>query len=257
MKQLAIFLAGKTNVLTRQLKNELKIAKEKWEFERAGELKEKLELITEVTNETAKLKHDYFLPNLASERSEQALIQLKQILSTYWHLPRQYRFTRIEGYDVSNTSGKQAVVSMIVFIDGVAEKSEYRSFNIKTLNSPNDVAMLAEVLERREKHDEWDRPELILIDGGKGQVRSVLRVLEKTKWHFVPIIGLAKNPDRIIIPVKKESETQRMKIDWVVLTLTGDNLALQLLQQIRDEAHRFGKSKHIKRRQKEMLGKLH
>ncbi|MDO5561413.1 MAG: excinuclease ABC subunit C, partial [bacterium] len=181
---------------------------------------------------------------------ENSLVQLRALLQNPLHLPRDYQFKRIEGYDVSNTSGLQAVVSMVVFTNGEIDKSQYRSFNIKTLNTPNDYQMLQEALLRRVQHQEWDEPSLLLIDGGKGQVRKVWQALQNTRWQQLPLIGLAKDPDRVVIPIIEKDKI----INWEIASLTSDNLALQLLQQIRDEAHRFGKSRHVRRREKQLLG---
>jgi excinuclease ABC subunit C len=256
IEQLALFLRGQTRGVTTKIKTQLLTASQALEFEDAAVFRDQLTLIKEITSETYKLRHDLFLPNLNVDRAENALLILKQILSESQNLPREYQLERIEGYDVSNISGQQAVVSMVVFTQGQANKQEYRSFNIKTLNSPNDFAMLAEALSRRVKHaPDWGTPSLLLIDGGKGQVRAVLEVLRDTIWQTLPIIGLAKDPDRIVIPtqIARQNAGVRLKIDWQIKRLPEDNLALQLLQQVRDEAHRFGKSRHLIRREKDFF----
>ena len=144
---------------------------------------------------------------------------------------------------------------MVVFTDGQPDNREYRTFNIKTLNTPNDFAMMSEALARRARRQEdWPQPQLLLIDGGKGQVRSVLQTLITTPWEHLPVIGIAKDPDRLVIPqIISPGTGKRLKISWQVLNLGNDDLALQLCQQIRDEAHRFGKSHHVKRRLKSSL----
>ena len=251
MGQLALFLSGKTKTVVDKLKDEIEICKNNLEYEKAAVIRDKIKLIAEVTSETTRLRQDYFLPNLAEQKSQNALAELRTILSDHLNLPREYQLERIEGYDVSNTSGKQAVVSMVVFTNGQADNSQYRSFNIRSLDTPNDFAMMAEALGRRSRHHEdWPSPSLLLIDGGKGQVRAVLEKFHGGVWENLPIIGLAKDPDRIVIPHIKDSQGLRLKIDWEILTLPSDDLALQLLQQVRDEAHRFGKSHHVKRREK-------
>lgn len=254
MDQLALFLSGKTKLVTDCLKKDMEAHKNQLEFEQAAAIRDKLKLIAEVTSETYRLRQDYFLPNLSSERSREGLIELRQILSTYQNLPREYVIDRIEGYDVSNTSGKQAVVSMVVSVGGQMDHSQYRSFNIRSLDTPNDFAMMAEALGRRVTHrEDWPSPQLLLIDGGKGQVRAVLEKLRATSWQTMPIIGLAKDPDRLVIPQVAPGQAGRLKINWTLLNLGGDDLALQLLQQVRDEAHRFGKSHHVARRLKSSL----
>jgi len=98
-------------------------------------------------------------------------------------------------------------------------------------------------LQRRQNHPEWGAPNLLLIDGGKGQLRAVLKVW---KWE-VPVISIAKKPDRIIFPLK--NQTQK----YYELKLPEDNPALRLLEQIRDESHRFSKKQHTRLRTKAML----
>ena len=256
MRQLGLFLTGKTKQVTDVLRGQIEEYKASLQYEKAAVLRDKLTLIAEVTSETYRLRQDFFLPNLVQERAADGLAQLRQILSDHLALPREYRLHRIEGYDVSNTSGQQAVVSMVVALDGRMTPREYRSFNMRGLNSPNDFAMMAQALRRRAAHSQdWPTPQLLLIDGGKGQVRAVLEELRETPWRGLPVVGLAKDPDRIVIPAQVAwGEPGRLKIEWDIVTLTGDNLALQILQQVRDEAHRFGKSRHVKRRAKASLG---
>ncbi|MBQ6154479.1 GIY-YIG nuclease family protein [bacterium] len=255
MDQLALFLSGKTHVVTKRLQKQMLELAEQEKFEQAAAIRDKLKLIAEITSETHRLRQDYFLPNLSQSRNQDGLIELRHLLSTYQNLPREYELTRIEGYDVSNTSGQLAVVSMVVFTDGQPDNREYRTFNIKTLNTPNDFAMMSEALARRARRQEdWPQPQLLLIDGGKGQVRSVLQTLITTPWEHLPVIGIAKDPDRLVIPqIISPGTGKRLKISWQVLNLGNDDLALQLCQQIRDEAHRFGKSHHVKRRLKSSL----
>ena len=130
---------------------------------------------------------------------------------------------------------------MVVFQDGLPEKSEYRRFQIKyTKSEPNDVAMLQEVLSRRLKHDDpqfaSSTPDLLLIDGGKPQVNAAYNVLLQCNKK-IPVIGLAKKEEEVFLPKKKTP-----------LPIPQDSVALQLLQQCRDEAHRFAITYHKKRR---------
>lgn len=135
------------------------------------------------------------------------------------------QFSRIEGYDISNISGAFAVGSMVVFTDGVADKSEYRKFKIKWVKGANDTAMMQEVLIRRFNND-WPKPDLILVDGGRGQVNAAAFVLNKMNLE-IPVIGLAKGPDR--------------KKDELVTSRTMPRKEMTLFKQVRDEAHRFAK----------------
>ena len=130
---------------------------------------------------------------------------------------------RIEGYDISNISGVSAVGSMVVFVNGAPDKSQYRKFGIKTVKGSDDTAMMTEVLERRFKND-WPHPELILIDGGLGQVNAARRVLRNINLK-IPVVGLAKGPER------KRND---------IVGIIPSGIELQTLVRVRDEAHRFG-----------------
>ena len=150
-------------------------------------------------------------------------------------------FRRIEGYDISNISGAYATGSMVVFIDGMSEKSEYRKFKIKSANrrslGANDVAMVKEIICRR-FNNEWPHPDLILVDGGRGQVNAVLSVLRSLNLD-IPIIGLAKGPDR--------------KKDELITSRTLPRAEIALFKEVRDEAHRFAKGYYEKLHQKNLI----
>jgi len=144
---------------------------------------------------------------------------------------------RMEAYDISNIQGKSAVGSMVVFEKGKPKPAHYRRFKIKTVSGANDYAMLQEVLQRRFKHsfkgetsppDTWAiLPDLVLIDGGKGQLNAVLSALDEI-GRSVPVASLAKENEEIFIPRRKEP-----------VILPRSSPGLQLLQRLRDEAHRF------------------
>lgn len=166
---------------------------------------------------------------------------------------------RIEGYDISNIFGKEAVGSMVVFAGGEPDKSQYRKFKIRIgQGEANDTAMLREVLERRfkrsavvlEKSEEaWPMPDLIIIDGGKQQVNAAVRILKKFKLD-IPVIGISKGrglrsaiaPDKLFFPGEKKP-----------LELPLASPALHLIKRVRDEAHRFAVSYHRKLRKKEFF----
>ncbi len=158
-------------------------------------------------------------------------------------LPRLPR--RIECFDNSNIQGTDPVASMVVFVDGKPKKSEYRKFKIKSVVGPDDFASMREVIERRYTrvvNEGLERPDLIMVDGGKGQLSSALDVLAKLGMHDQPIIGLAKRLEEVFVPGKSEPEA-------IPKTSSG----LRLLQQIRDEAHRFAVTFHRSLRTKRTL----
>ncbi len=141
---------------------------------------------------------------------------------------------RMECYDISNISGVDKVGSMVVFIDGEADRSSYRRFKIKTVEGANDFASLQEVLLRRlaklgtAEEDHFPKPDLMIIDGGKGQLSAVRAILERLGMQDIDLISLAKKEEEIFTLRNKES-----------IRLDQRDFSLQMLQRIRDEAHRF------------------
>jgi excinuclease ABC subunit C len=251
LKDLTLFLRGKKNAVKKSLQTSLKERAKNEQYEQAAKIRDQLQAIEEVTSQSMTLRQDLFLPSLVAEKNQDALIKLSKILHDYLGVPANFPLQRLEGYDVSNTSGKLAVVSMVVMTAGQMDKSEYKYFNIKTLETPNDFAMLKEALLRRSKHDEWRAPDLLVIDGGRGQVGKVWRALRGSNFEKTLMIGLEKRPDRLVLPIL---DAEKMAIaDWKILTLGEEDNVLQLLQQVRDEAHRFGKSRHVARREKKLL----
>jgi excinuclease ABC subunit C len=168
---------------------------------------------------------------------------------------------RIECYDVSNIQGTNPVASMVVFVEGRAKKSEYRKFKIQYDQGPNDFAMMQETLRRRLRYlrRETDRtdtplerelakkekfnkkPDLLLIDGGKGQLSAVAGVLEELDMTGLPVAGLAKEHEWLYLPNQSEP-----------IVLPPGSPALHLIQRVRDEAHRFAVTYHRQRRAKSM-----
>ena len=167
------------------------------------------------------------------KKMEDSLIELKKYLKLE-KLPRV-----IEGYDISNISGKFAVGSKVSFKDGKPNKKMYKHFRMET-PGPNDFAMMEELLTRRLKMVNKDpEPDLIVIDGGKGQLGMACGVLEKLNLTHIPIIGLAKEFEEIFIPNSSRP-----------IIIPKNNKALHLLQQVRDESHRFAITYHRKLRSK-------
>jgi len=158
---------------------------------------------------------------------------------------------RIECFDISNTQGTDSVASMVVFTDGKPDKKEYRRFKIKTVEGPDDFASMAEVLRRRIirglESTEKDRsfgamPDLLIVDGGKGQLSSAVEVLESLGMEDMAIAGLAKKQEELFLPRRSEP---------VVLDHT--NAALRLVTALRDEAHRFAITYHRELREKRVI----
>ncbi len=169
-------------------------------------------------------------------------------------LPRPPR--RIECYDISNISGKFAVGSMVTFLDGQKAPNEYKKFKIKTIDSPNDYAMLFEVLSRRLQNASWPKPDLLLMDGGRGQLQQAQKILQDLHIDDVPVIAISKGQgqgarakgiydnkkqDEIYVPGRKNP-----------ILLNGRAPELMVLQNLRDEAHRFAIAYHRQLRDKNL-----
>jgi excinuclease ABC subunit C len=166
--------------------------------------------------------------------------QLQRALS----LPRSPQ--RIETFDISNIMGTNAVGSMVSFFNGRPDKNNYRRFKIKTVEGIDDFRMIAEVVRRRYKRLKEEGamfPDLIMIDGGKGQLSAAEDELKRLEVD-IPLISLAKREEEVFLPGRRSS-----------VKLPKDSLGLQLLQRCRDEAHRFAVSYHRKLRSKEIRGK--
>lgn len=185
-------------------------------------------------------------------RQEQALAELKEALSIETPL------NRIECYDISNTQGTAAVGSMVVFEQGVAKKNHYRRFNIRTVRGPDDFASMEEVLTRRFNRWESARetaevpgkkpdqsfsrlPDLVIVDGGKGQLSRAVEVLKRYGLlEQVPVAGLAKQREELFTPGRSQP-----------VILAPKSQGLYLVQRIRDEAHRFAITSHRRLRSKQ------
>lgn len=152
---------------------------------------------------------------------------------------------RIECFDISNIQGSDTVASMVVYVDAKPKKSEYRKFKIRSVEGPDDFASMREVVERRYSRlieEGGTSPDLIVVDGGKGQLSSAVAVLQGLNYSGIPIIGLAKRLEEVFLPGQSDP-----------LLIPRTSSSLKLLQQIRDEAHRFAITYHRTLRSKRIL----
>ena len=215
-----------------------------------GQSRELVQMATENATETlAALRTQW---QADTHKQETALAELQEA----FHLKEPPN--RIECYDISNTQGTAIIGAMVVFTQGVSDKKLYRKFNIESVvGAPDDFASMEEMLTRRFRRWRGGQetesapgskpdasfsflPDLIIIDGGKGQLGRAVQVLEKVElMDKVPIVGLAKQQEEIFFPHKSES-----------LMLPRHSQGLYLVQRIRDEAHRYGITAHRKKRQK-------
>ena len=227
---------------------------------------EKRRLVELAGNNARQGLQDHRLRHLDSQqRAQVALTELADVLDL------DSAPVRIECYDISNIQGAYTVGAMAVFVSGLPSTGDYRRFRIKSVDGPNDFASLQEMLMRRLKRlseqraetetgehkdsdgrvesdalDSWGvKPDLLVIDGGKGQLNAVLEVLANLALHDIPILGLAKQREEIFLPGESNP-----------ITLAERSEARKLLQRVRDEAHRFAITYHRTIRSKHSFGSL-
>ncbi|MDP9367407.1 MAG: excinuclease ABC subunit UvrC, partial [Chloroflexota bacterium] len=206
-----------------------------------GEKRGLVEMVAKSAEENLEQSRLKFLSD--EQKMTAAMTELADALD----LPRLPR--RIECFDISNTQGTNPVASMVVFEDAKPAKKEYRRFAIKTVVGSNDFAMMQEVIRRRfkraaeadeEKEGKWTTlPDLVIVDGGKGQLNAALAALEEVGMAGQAIVGLAKENEELFLPGRSDP-----------VLLPRDAQALFLVQRVRDEAHRFAVTFHRQRRSK-------
>jgi excinuclease ABC subunit C len=166
-----------------------------------------------------------------------------------FHLPNLPK--RIECYDISHLQGKHIVASQVVFENGEPATDHYRKYKIKTIEESNDFAAMAEVLSRRLKHTEWDIPDLIVIDGGKGQLSAVVKVLNEAGKLEWPVVAMAKARTESAFDsseIKSTEERFFLPGRQNPVMFLRNPKALQILVHLRNEAHRFAITFHRQKR---------
>ncbi len=236
LRKLRLYLEGGRHKLIKDLEKQMANAAKNQNFEEAAEFKKQLFGLRELQKKIVFSDKEFL-----DISSDQALVDLQMLL----HLPEPPR--RIEGYDISHQSGTNVVGSMVVFVNGVSDRAEYRKFKLRNQRN-DDTANLREVIERRLKHQEWEFPNLVILDGGLGQVNAVQNLLAEQQ---IAVIGRDKSGDhtrnaavRIIAPRAESYDT---------LTLPGDSHIAKLIARIDDEAHRFAITYHTLLKRKQML----
>ena len=221
------FLEGQCREMQGQLEGEMKKAAANQDFEKAADLRDLIRDLKDTWKKTEKFARvPYTLPISINPQND--LAELAKVLD----LPGPPQ--RIEGFDISNISGTFAVASLVSFKNGRPDRVNYRRFKIKTVEGQDDFASMAEVVKRRYSRslrESKPLPDLILIDGGKGQLGMACEELKKLGLEKIPVIALAKEFEEIYLP--GESKPLRLGLD---------HPAVKLLQRIRDECHRVANS---------------
>jgi len=239
IRGLVNFLDGKKELILKDLKKEMKISSKAHEYERAAEFRDRLQALE-------RIRFEHVIEETRELRLDKALVDLEKALE----LPRIPE--RIECYDISNIFGRAAVGSMVVFEKGIPKKNDYRRFEIKTVKRIDDYAMHQEVAKRRfsrlfvqgSKDTSFAKvPDLVIIDGGKGQLSSVLSVVKPLNLP-IKFVGLAKRYEELV--------TMDARGNFNTAELKPNTEAYFLVQRIRDEAHRFAVTYHRNLRLKEL-----
>lgn len=194
----------------------------------------------ELANRNARLSHESRFRKSQQDRLQIAASRLAQLIG-YGDRDIQ----KIESFDISNIQGSDSVAGMVVLDRGKFDKNQYRVFNIKSVVGSDDFRSMAEAVDRRYRRlleEKKALPDMILIDGGRGQLNAALAALTKLGIEEIPIAGLAKREEEIYVPDREEP-----------FRLERHDVALQLLQMVRDETHRFAVSSHRRRRAKRTL----
>lgn len=231
LKQLMMYLRGKRKKLLSEIEKSMKQAAKTKNFETAANFRNQLNALKGLERQV--IFGDRELLDISKD---EGLMRLAQVLSL--ELPPR----RIEGFDISHMSGTDTAASMVVFVSGVPDKSQYRKFKMR-LAGNNDFGHMSEAISRRlsqKNIKQWGLPNLFLIDGGKGQVSAAYQAMAKCAYK-IPMIGLAKRYEEIIVPVIGDQD----KLEgFNVIVLNKADDGLKLLMRIRDESHRFAVSYH-------------
>ena len=224
--EVVALLRGERPAYLRELHAAMEEASSALQFERAAALRDTYLMLKQTTRERAKVQKSIILKK---QEATQGIHDLQRELA----LPTLPRV--IETFDISNISGTHAVASMVTAVNGLPDRKRYRHFRIKTVEGPNDPAMMAEAVHRRYSRLQQEQaalPDLVLVDGGITQVNAARAVLNALNLHHLPVAGLAKRYEEIHQP------------DQSPVSLPLESCALLVLRQIRDEAHRFAITYH-------------
>lgn len=235
-------LEGKSTAVLNGLIKEMEDYAKKEEYERAAQIRNQIRELRYITQQHFPSGVYLSHPDYTKEEQQKELAAFRELLIDIHHeSPLAFRvpdvLRRLECFDISNTMGQEGTGSMVTFVHGRAEKGLYRRFRIRLVKTPNDTAMLDEVLRRRFQHPEWGSADIILVDGGKAQLGTASQVL-KEMGIALPVVGLAKRLEELVVPLASSDRPFRL------VRLKPGSPQYHLLTRIRDEAHRFAISYH-------------
>jgi len=226
IKNVCLIIDGKKDILFKKLRKQMAIYSSAQKYEEASKIRDQLRALGALFSGTKGVNY------YTQAQQLQRAFSLSK-------MPE-----RIEAFDISNIMGEHAVGAMVSFFHGKPDKKNYRKFKIKEVQGIDDFKMIAEIVRRRYrrlKNEKRQYPDLVVIDGGRGQLSAALEQLKLLDVH-IPIVSLAKREEDVFLPGKR-----------IPIKLSKDSLGLQLLQRLRDEVHRFGVSYHRKLRGKSFI----
>lgn len=220
-------LKGDAEVILKTLRKQMDVASKNEKYEEAIAIRNRLLSLEQLIHLRSFEQFEYSTAYDPENALHNLHLLLNGVLKT-----EEIALKRIECYDISNLMQQEATASMVVATDGILDKSQYRKFKIKQ-TGVSDFKMLTEAIIRRMKND-WPRPDLLIVDGGTPQVVTIDKVL-RSLGLTIPLIGIAKHPDRIVAYANGDTKTFR---------ISSHNEGFKLIQQLRDESHRFAKKYH-------------
>jgi excinuclease ABC subunit C len=243
LRKLVSYIKGNRKTIVADLEREMKLAAKSQNFELAALNRNKLHNLRELQRRIMFGDKEFL-----DISKDEALSDLTDLLGLA-KIP-----VRIEGYDISHMSGAQVVASMVVFKNGASDRSQYRKFKTR-IEQNDDFFNMNETITRRfssRNIKNWGKPDLVLIDGGKGQLDAALQARDKSEHRGIPFIGLAKRDEQIVV---KDIQVNRQKLSeikgsiestagFVLINIPKSSNVIKLLQRIRDESHRFAVSYH-------------
>jgi excinuclease ABC subunit C len=263
LRKLMAYIQGSRTAIVKELERDMKQAAKSKDFEQAARIRNQLFAINN-------LRRDVIFSNkeFLDISKDHALNELVELLSLADY-PK-----RIEGYDISHMQGSDVVASMVVFTNGVSNKSQYRKFKTR-FDQNNDFFNMNETIKRRlsEKNRKaWGLPNLVLIDGGKGQLDAAIKARNETEQRTLAFIGLAKREEQVVIHKTESNVSLNAEVvqklggyttasdDYLLVNLPHNTNVVKLLQRIRDESHRFAVSYHsvlkVKRQTASLLDEI-
>ncbi len=263
LRKLMAVIDGRKATIVNQLKKDMEKASKAQKYEEAAKYRNQITALENLNKQV--IFSDKEFQDISKDHALNELVDLFQ-LSKH---PK-----RIEGYDISHMQGSDVVASMVVFTNGVSDKRRYRKFKMK-LDQNNDFYNMNETLLRRLKENNinsWGKPDLVLIDGGKGQLDAAIRARDERGFRSIPFIGLAKREEQLVIDKNRSNVSINKDVlnslggfltesqQYILVNLPHNTNLIKLCQRIRDESHRFAVSYHsvlkTKRQTKSLLEEI-